>query len=342
MATTQTRLFCLALPFAAMAQGVNAHHSLSAHYDPSRTIEVRGVVTGYQLRSPHTLLRLEVTRPDGTTEQWEVEAGSVAHMRRLGFDRDTFREGDVLSAFGFPSRFPDGTALFGARFVTEDGTELVARPPEAVGRALAAADVGFRRLDGRWLSPRPAGGSGSPGTPLPLTPEGKAAWDNYVEELSPLMRCQPAQIPAIFYAPSYIHDIRIGDREVVFYHEIFDVTRTVPLNSDPRPAEATGFYGQVRGRIEGDTLVVESSAYPESPMGIAFAASATGNGADVPSSADKTVVERYSVSGDGATLEVEYTIADPLYLTEPYTTSLQFARVSDDTPAYGWECGSEI
>ena len=201
------------------------------------------------------------------------------------------------------------------------------------------AAVGVQRIAGRWISP--FGGETRerrPGSPLPLTPEGLAAWESYDERLSPLDTCEPAQIPGLYYAPAYIHDIRIGDQEAVLYHEPFDITRTVPLSSEPQPAEQTGALGLVSGRIEGEQLVIESSGYPASKWGIAFASSSIGNGGDVPSSVEKTVTERFSVSDDGATLKIDYTITDPAYLTEPYSSFVEYKRIADDAPVYGFDC----
>jgi hypothetical protein len=66
-----------------------------------------------------------------------------------------------------------------------------------------------------------------------------------------------------------------------------------------------------------------------------------GNGADVPSSAQKAVRERYSVSDDGSTLTVEYTIADLMYLTEPYTSRVELTRVPEGTQMYPYDCDVE-
>jgi len=63
-----------------------------------------------------------------------------------------------------------------------------------------------------------------------------------------------------------------------------------------------------------------------------------GGGADVPSSEQKTIVERYSVSDDGRTLTVTYVVEDAANLIEPYSDSVELCRVADDTPMYLDEC----
>ena len=66
-----------------------------------------------------------------------------------------------------------------------------------------------------------------------------------------------------------------------------------------------------------------------------------GGGADVPSSVDKTVTERYSVSEDGQTLVLEYTVSDPVYLSADYSARLELTRVPDGTAMYPYECDLE-
>ena len=310
------------------------------HYDPSQTIAINGIVKQFQLRSPHTLLYLEVKQESDTTV-WEVAVNSLPQMKRSGFQKDTFKAGDVVTVYGFPSRVPNKPQMFGSRFITRDGTELVALPASARGEGSPAQSsaVGIEQLEGNWMSPRPGGGHARrPGSPLPLTRAAVVAWESYDEKSSALYTCTPVPMPALLYAPFYVTAIKIEDKEVVFYHEVFDVARTVPLNSEPRPADEKGLYGLVNGRFEGNTLIVESSGYPESEMGLAFASSEIGNGGDVPSSADKTLIERYSVSDDGTKLNIEYTVVDPVYLAAPYSNSLQYSRVPTETKIYSNRC----
>ena len=109
------------------------------------------------------------------------------------------------------------------------------------------------------------------------------------------------------------------DAQAVLHHEAYDIQRTVPLRGTPAAADPRGWFGTVSGRIDGDVLVVDSSGY----------------------AASKTVRERYSVSADGSTLTVEYTITDPAYLTEPYTSRVELTRVPEGTQMYPYDCDVE-
>ena len=320
------------LLFVAFAGPVHAHHAVATHYDRARTIELSGVVVDFQLRSPHTSLVVDVSEPDGTVERWEIEGNSLPVMRRIGIDETTFAPGDAISVVAFPNREPNKRLVFGETYITRDGTTL--GEPLSPGDAPPVTSTGIAKLAGRWSSEGP-----SPGTEsvLPLTPVGLDAWRNWDAQASPANTCEPVNVPDVFFAP-YLFDVRVNAEEVTLLHEAYGVTRTIILDSEPRLAEETGLFGLVSGRAEGDELVIESSEYPPSAWGLGLAATKHGGGADVPSSAQKKVTERYSVSEDGRTLRIDYTVEDPVYLTMPYSSYAQFTRVPDDTPLYEYNC----
>ena len=324
--------FGLLLVLLSAAGSALGHHSFRATYDSSRETEITGVVAGYVLKSPHSMLLLDVTNDDGEIEQFEVEMASLPMMRRRGFGEDTFELGDEVTVTAWPHRA--SVPLVWARgFVTADGTELGENAPYGARPAEDDAE-GIAKLEGRWLAPFARVTTESP---LPLTAAGVAAWENFDPQQSPANTCEPNNVPAVFYSP-YLFDIRVVDQQAIIRHESYSVTRTVPLNSEPRRAEPSGVFGMTTGRIESDELVVESSAYPPSGWGLAVAGTTNGAGADVPSSAEKKLTERYSASDDGSRLTVSYTLEDPVYLTEPYSGQVELSRVTDDEPMHAYDC----
>jgi hypothetical protein len=207
-------------------------------------------------------------------------------------------------------------------------------PTPAVESAYLAAS-GVERLQGRWRVP--IENIDYEKSPLPLTPAGLAAVRNYDPKQSPANFCEPDNVPATYHSP-YQFEIRLGDGEAVIHHEMYNVTRTIPLDSRPQKVEATGVFGKARARIEGDELVIESSGFPASGWGLGTASDELGVGKDIPSSAQKKVLERISVSEDGQTLIVNYTLEDPVYLTRPFTNTAMLDRVADDEPQYVYDC----
>ena len=323
---------------ALVASQVHAHHSFQVHYDADKTSELKGVVKDFRFRSPHSTMTLEVTGADGSVTPYKIELDAVPGLRRKGIDEDTFKPGDIITVAGEPSRNPDNRLVHGRTFITQDGTMLGEKMELADTSPFGPGGSVHDRISGRWMpimSERIVGE-----TPLQLTAAGRSAWENFDPAQSPSNTCEPPKIPTLV-SISYLYDIRIGAEAVTLTNELYGVTRVASLSGEPEQAEASGQHGLVSGRMDGEVLVVESSVYPASRYGLAIAGGPNGGGADVPSSPQKTVVERYSASGDGKTLWLEYTMADQVYLAEPFTRTLELRRVPDDTPMHPFECNVE-
>ena len=76
--------------------------------------------------------------------------------------------------------------------------------------------------------------------------------------------------------------------------------------------------------------------------GLASGWEPNGNGADIPSSSHKELIESYTVNEDGSVLTLEYTVTDPVYLTEPYTANVVWHRMPFDSAIYDFTCDAEI
>ena len=51
------------------------------------------------------------------------------------------------------------------------------------------------------------------------------------------------------------------------------------------------------------------------------------------------MTERYTVSEDGNTLRLEYTLEDPVFMTEPFIHDGEWTRVAADAPiVYNYDC----
>ena len=334
MSAARTIPFGVVLLWSVFPGRADAHHSFRMHYDPDRSIELQGVVAEVDLRSPHSFFFVDAPGEDGVIQRWEVEAASLVHLRRLGIHPDTFQPGDSITIDAWPNLVPNNPLIWGQAFTAADGTRYGGPPTADRADPGTQPTGGVERLAGRWMAPPP---NAQPESPLPLNEAGWDAWRNYDPQLSPANTCEPIGMPGILYA-SYLNSIEVREGEVFLHHEVFDITRTVPLNGESRQAEPTGVLGTVSGRIEGDALVVESSGYPASAWGLAIAVGTNGSGADVPSSVQKTVVERYSIGEDDTRLVVEVSFEDPVYMREPYSDRLEFSRVSKDTPWYDYVC----
>jgi hypothetical protein len=119
---------------------VNAHHS-DWILDQSTTIELRGTVVEFKLRSPHSTLVIEgATFHEGsihdTIERWEIDTPPVGPMfRTLGIHQDTFKPGDVITVVGWPHRHPQFKFARAITVVAADGTKFKMSSTDLPGAA---------------------------------------------------------------------------------------------------------------------------------------------------------------------------------------------------------------
>lgn len=101
-----------------------AHHAFSAEFDATKPVALRGKITKMEWVNPHAWMHLEVTREDGTVENWMIEAGPPGALVRRGWTKDSVVPGtevlvegyraidDSFRANGRDVTFPDGRRLF--------------------------------------------------------------------------------------------------------------------------------------------------------------------------------------------------------------------------------------
>ncbi len=324
-----------------------AHHSFAVHFDPTGQAQVEGVVTGVRIRSPHSFVDLDVRTADGSTERWEVETHSVPLLKRVNIVEGTFTLGQTLTISGLPSRVSGRRLIFGLVFETDDGRRYEWAPDKLVQEGGLAEESqfadrsGLERFEGVWgyeADPNPHINADSP---FPLTQAGLDARAVFNPLDTPAMQCIPPNLPSILYVP-YLYGIEVDEREIRFHHEYYSIVRAVPLSGEAVQAEPSGLFGRISGSVDGEAIVVESAGFPNLLAGMASDFDPNGVGADVPSSDQKRFTERYTLSDDGQTLFVDYTIVDSVYLTESYNGQTQWTRLAEGTPIEEFECDPEI
>jgi hypothetical protein len=321
-----------------------AHHNFATHYDETNIVEINGTLTSVELRNPHSFFTLDVLGSKGLVENWEVEGHAVGILRREGVTDNTFSIGDVVTVSGPRGRRKDKNLVFGANLQAADGSVFHTMKALTRGSKDKISDTrrGVRGLDrfaGRYLGTS-SGGQRIADTPMHLTEAGAEARANFNVHDTPGMNCVAPNLPSIFYPP-YLFDIRIDSDQVVLHHEYYGVERPLVIG-EPAQATSNSEYGHRSGRYEDNTLIVDSSGFPEMLAGLAGNLDSNGNGADIPSSEQKRIAERYSLSADGSELSISYTVEDSVYLAEPYTDTLVYYRVSPKTPFYDFPCDKDI
>ena len=136
--------FVIALAGAVVATApVIAHHSFSAEFDASKEIKATGTVTKLEWTNPHAWFHIQAselcegpagseksnawtcTKPAAQQHDWGFELASPNGLMRLGWSRNSLKNGDVVTVVGTRAR--DGSRAGNARsIVMADGKRLFA------------------------------------------------------------------------------------------------------------------------------------------------------------------------------------------------------------------------
>ena len=130
-------------------------------------------------------------------------------------------------------------------------------------------------------------------------------------------RCLTRSLPIV--PGPYNNNIEIiqTPTHVVIHHEMIHDVRIVPIDKRPHlPSGVDSWFGSIRGRWEGETLVVESRNFRELQE-LPFAPRM--------SSAGMTLVERFSRLPNG-NLNYQFTVNHPKVYTQPWTAVMEMSQ----------------
>ena len=82
---------------------VMAHHGTATSYDQKKWVTVKGVVTQYIWRNPHSALFLETKDANGKVANFSIEMFSPGLMTKRGYSRTSFKVGDEVVIEVHPS-----------------------------------------------------------------------------------------------------------------------------------------------------------------------------------------------------------------------------------------------
>ncbi len=80
-----------------------AHHGL-ARFTMTRTVKMEGPVTDFQWMNPHAFIHANLKDENGNVANWTLELGSLGMLSRFGWDPNTVKRGDRVTAEGFPAK----------------------------------------------------------------------------------------------------------------------------------------------------------------------------------------------------------------------------------------------
>ena len=120
----RTRLFLLV---GAMVLGTSAaalaHHAFAAEFDATKPVKFTGTVTKMLWVNPHAWIYVDVKKPDGTVEEWMIEAGTPNTLLRRGFTKESLQPGTEIVVDGYQAK--DGSHRANGRDLTfADGRKM--------------------------------------------------------------------------------------------------------------------------------------------------------------------------------------------------------------------------
>jgi hypothetical protein len=104
-----TRRFLLFLVLLLIGLGptpANAHHSFAATYYVDQEIVVKGAISEFLYRNPHSFVKITAKDDSGSPVIWALEWGGGAQLAQDHVNRDTLRPGDEVVVSGNPGRDP--------------------------------------------------------------------------------------------------------------------------------------------------------------------------------------------------------------------------------------------
>ena len=317
---------------AAAPEAVRAHHAASGLYDRDGTITVAGRIESVFWRNPHVRFTLSVPGDDGAAERWEIEAGSVNSLERMGVSEEVLAPGGFVEVTGLPGR-EDQPIAYARSIVSAEGAEVSLfftltaldehyELERAAGDAAEAIDI-FRV----WV-PVSVPNTGSGRFDFPLTERARALRADWDPANDPALRCEPPGMPAAMDNP---YPIEFEDRgaTILLRLEEWDGVRTIHMQADaaatPSPPSPMGYSV---GHFDGNSLIVETTAinYPYfDDLG-------------TPQSESIHVTERFDLDVGSGVLAWTGEIVDPQTFTEPVVLEIEWHFIPGNK-LKAYDCG---
>jgi hypothetical protein len=309
--TLSRRCLILTLVFLG-TQTASAHHS-HASLDKNNIQTHKGVVTKFGWGMPHVFIKVMAPNASGEVVEYSIEMLHPPGMMIRGWTKKSLQPGDQITWRGPADKNP-ARNYSGMIWVEKaDGTRLsMDKEPFQIEPSTDFSGLWVRDLRGG----RP---HYFPPSDWPYTPFAQDLVDKFREDQNPMVECKNPGPPKSTLLPYPIKIRRPGDETIVFDYELRENPRVIFLDRNKPPGEPSAL-GHSVGWFEGDTLVVDTTN---------FVADRWGSHTGVNSSEQKHLVERFSLSDDGLSLNVKMIVTDPVYLTEPVTIDYYLSKMPD-------------
>ena len=120
------RVVTLVTFIAVLTAPVLAHHGRGATYDMKKRVTLKGTVSRVEWRNPHVLIYMDVKDEDGKVVTWGVENSGVSTLAQEGYNRNTLKVGQPITAIVNPAANGAPTAIV-VKIILADGSEIMSR-----------------------------------------------------------------------------------------------------------------------------------------------------------------------------------------------------------------------
>ena len=121
-----SRQVTLAALMAVLSVPVLAHHGRGATYDMKKRVTLEGTVSKVEWRNPHVIIYMDVKDADGKVVTWGFENSGVSTLAQEGYNRNTLKVGQDITAIVNPAANGAPTAIV-VKIVLADGKEIMSR-----------------------------------------------------------------------------------------------------------------------------------------------------------------------------------------------------------------------
>jgi hypothetical protein len=116
MRTKQFVVASVACVFVLGTTRLLAHHAFASEFDAKKPIRFTGTVTKMEWINPHAWIHVSVKKPDGTVEEWMIEAGTPNTLFRRGLTKNSLLPGTEVVVDGYQAK--DGALRANGRDLT--------------------------------------------------------------------------------------------------------------------------------------------------------------------------------------------------------------------------------
>ena len=105
---------------------VLAHHGTGISYDLQHNpISLKGVVTEFRWKNPHVSVFIDVKDETGKVVSWSIECTSIVGYARKGYNRNSLKPGQEVTALVYPSKVKGTPSGVLAKITLPDGKEIL-------------------------------------------------------------------------------------------------------------------------------------------------------------------------------------------------------------------------